>query len=49
MAKKIASLSHACPAGHIWDPALGRCIPIVKGSKLAKAPENRVRKIYGFK
>ena len=33
---KIASMTHGCPPGHIWDPAVGQCIPIVKGGKLAK-------------
>jgi hypothetical protein len=32
----LASMTHACPPGHIWDPAAGQCIPIVKGGKLAK-------------
>jgi len=27
---KKASLDHACREGHIYDPSLHKCIPIVK-------------------
>lgn len=30
-----ASLTHPCPAGQIYDPKIGKCIPIVRGGKLA--------------
>ncbi len=36
--EQVASLTHACPPGMIWDPGAGRCISIVKGDKLAKKP-----------
>jgi len=53
MAKKIASLTHKCGPGQIWDPAIGQCISIVKGpTRIAKAPVkkiSRVGEIYGFK